>query len=627
MALKPKSKVELGKVAVNVTLGVQLGAGGNGVVFGGVHSTLGAVAVKFMLNDDMKRYGRFCDEVKVVTNRLMGSPRVLPILEAFLNDPKQGVPYYIMPTAQPVAGLLKGVSLDAKLLAFAELAEGLADIHKNEVAHRDIKPDNLFFYAATYRYGDFGIASFPEKTGLTEDKEPMGPWAYMAIEMLSAPLTADPLKADVYSLAKTVWALITEQKVPFAGQYSSTGSEALSSRPGVKEFVIEPLESLLSDSTNSVPSSRPTAAEFAARLRDVIKVQSDFRSGNTAQWAAAELDAVSGPGLVRACWESVEHIASALAVLSRRNGLNHFFFPEGGGQQITGVDICENGTMLSLTIPYGGKLILKPQRLTLERFNGKPELGYAVLESGDVAPLGVKKKYATPTSEQLRKIGDCDYLSDDSDEDEPVNANLGVGCERRFAKGIFVFAPTGGVYNTIDDYQGTFQALGLEGLRDLFDGYFKELTFEPEITSMQLVPFVRLQKGSLLPRPDFVLEYLDNSLLQSLVELDDALRVEQEGTRVGNRENLLALVFSGPTAGERAGAEFLNSLAPEQMAECLALVNIGRNLLEPHEMSTNTSRNIAANHGVDYILGKLGNVFLRKSLAQFGLSIVLPPRP
>ncbi len=624
MALKSKTRKELAKVSVGVELGEPLGEGGNGVVYAGVHPTLGAVAVKFMLNDNKKRLGRFRDEVKVVTVSLKDSPRVLPILESFLTDSKDEVPYYIMPTAQPVAKVLAGVPFEAKLLAFAELAEGLTEIHRQEVGHRDIKPENLFFFDGTYRFGDFGIASFPEKLGLTAKNEPMGPWAYMANEMLSSPQKADPFKADVYSLAKTVWALITEEKVPFSGQYNPEGSEGLSTLASLKGSIVEPLESLLADSTKSKPLRRPSAAQFAARLRDIIRVQSDFRSGNAAQWAAAELDAVSGPGLVRATWETVEHIAGALAVLSRRDGLNHFFLPEGGGQQISAVEVCESGAMLALTIPYSGKLILKPQRLTLERFVGMPELGYAVLETEDVEPLGAKKRYTDGTSEYLQQVGDCDYRADDSNEEETVHRAPGEPCERRFAKGIFVFAPTGGIYNRIDGYDGEHQSLGVEGLRRLFEGYHQELASEEKPPHMRLVPFVRLQKGSALPRPELELEYLDMATLQKLIELDDEVVAEHKNAKVTTHEIILDLILEGPTPAEFKGQQLFASLAPEQLAECLALVNIGRNLLAPVDMAENTALNIKSPHGADYVFEKFGNSFLRKGIARFGLSIEMP---
>jgi serine/threonine-protein kinase len=625
MALVPRKKTELQQASTDVKLVKQIGAGGNGVVYAGTHSSLGSVAVKFMLNNDKKRYGRFCDEVKVVTGLLQGSPRVLPILEAYLAEPDIDVPYYIMPLAQPATKVLTGIAWDAKLLALAELAEGLVDIHKSSVAHRDIKPENLFFFSGTYRYGDFGIASFPDKLGLTEENEPMGPWAYMAREMLDSPTTADPYKADIYSLAKTVWAILTEEKVPFAGQYSATGRESLSVGSQSKGFVTEPLESLLSDCTVSTPSARPTASEFAARLRDVIQLQSDFRRGNTAQWAAAELDAVSGPGLVRARWETVEYIASALGVLSRRDGLNHFFFPEGGGQQISGVSLCENGAMLSLEIPFGGKLILKPRRLTLERFVGKPELGYAVLETAEVTPLGVDKRYATTTSEMLRQVGDCDYVADDSNDNEPANSSMGVSCERRFKEGIFVFAPTGGIYNAIDDYMGTTQACGVESLRELFQGYFEELNAEVEVDSMRLVPFVRLLKTSNCPRQELVLEHLDMPLLQQLIQLEDALVAERKSCQSHGRESIFESVLAGPTAAEFSAKQLLEEMTPQQLAETFALLNIGRNVRTPEEMKENTAENIASNHRADYVSEKLGNSFLRKGLARFGLSIIMPP--
>ncbi|WP_295751531.1 protein kinase [Undibacterium sp.] len=624
MTLVIKKKEQLQQVSLDVVLGAQLGAGGNGVVYAGIHNKLGAVAVKFMLNNDKKRYGRFCDEVKVVTGLLKGSPRVLPILEFFLTDPKIGVPYYIMPTALPIAKVLVTGSWNKKLLALAALAEGLAEIHNQNVAHRDIKPENLFFYDNTYRYGDFGIASFPERIGLTEKNEPIGPWAYMAIEMLSNPTTADPYKADIYSLAKTAWAIITEEKVPFAGQYSSTGRECLSTLSEAKNFVIEPLESLLSRSTDSNPLSRPTASEFAKCLRHAIYLQSDFQSGNTAQWAAAELDALSTPGVISARWETVDYIAKALEVLSRRDGLNHFFFPEGGGQQISKVSVCENRNMLSLQISYGAWVILKPRQLTLERFIGKPEFGYAVLETMAVEPLGVAKKYTTGHAELLRQVGDCDYLVDDSDDYESANGRVGQACERRFKAGTFIFAPTSGFYNKIDDYMGTAQGLGLEELRKLFQSYFAKFSTTPKIADMQLVPFTRLLKHSGPPRSEMVLEHIEMSLLRELIQLDDALVVEQREDKNNTLASIFDAVLAGPTPMEVVGQRLFSTMKPEQIAECLALLNIGRNVTAPEELKENTMINVKSNFNVDYVLSKFGNSFLRKSIARFGLSIEMP---
>lgn len=81
MALRAARKKALQAACPSVELGKELGAGGNARVYAGSSAVHGAVAVKFMLNDNTKRYDRFRDEVLVVTTRLKGSAHVLPILE------------------------------------------------------------------------------------------------------------------------------------------------------------------------------------------------------------------------------------------------------------------------------------------------------------------------------------------------------------------------------------------------------------------------------------------------------------------------------------------------------------------------------------------------------------------
>ena len=269
MALRPLTKTQLAALCSHIALGGQLGEGGNARVFAGESKTYGSVAVKFMLNDNTKRYSRFRDEVTVVTTRLNGSSRVVPILENYL-PPKlddDTVPWYVMPRATRLMSHLQDKSWRDRVQAMLDLAQGLAELHERQVAHRDIKPDNLFELDGALRFADFGIAAFPERSGVTDLNEPMGPAHYIAPEMFSSPTTADPRKGDIYSFAKTVWVVLTEQRFPFPGQYAPTGRVALTSHLTQKRFVTEPLDTLLEASTNHEPHLRPSAEEFARRLQ------------------------------------------------------------------------------------------------------------------------------------------------------------------------------------------------------------------------------------------------------------------------------------------------------------------------------------------------------------------------
>jgi serine/threonine protein kinase len=366
MAVSNPPKPKLQALVSDLKLCKQLGAGGNAVVYE-AKSKDQRLAIKFLINADPKRFERFRDEVLVVTNTLQGSRYVIPILEHHFPAASNGeFPWYTMPVATPLRKHLEGATKAAVLGALIELADGLAELHAMDVAHRDIKPENLFFYENAFRYGDFGIAKFPESSNLTTETEPVGPVGYIADEMIRHTATADPYKADVFSFAKTVWAILTNEKYPFLGQYSSNGRYALDKFLKEEEIVHEPLDTLLKASTQNTPEKRPTASDFAAALREARDALNDFSIKNVLQWDGAETSALSIP-CARAEWTNSAEIVSVLKILSRRSGLNHCFLPGGGGWHVTGAESTEGGNATLLWHDEKLATVLKPTRLTLER--------------------------------------------------------------------------------------------------------------------------------------------------------------------------------------------------------------------------------------------------------------------
>lgn len=628
MALIKMKKKELALTCPHIILGDKLGEGGNAQVFAAEHRTYGRVAVKFMLNDNTKRYLRFKDEVLVVTNRLKGSPWVLPILESHMPAPSAGmVPWYVMPAAEKFSDSLSSLSWRDRLPALIELAEALVEIHACSVAHRDIKPENLFRLGSTCRFGDFGLAAFPERAGVTSTDEPMGPRGYLAPEMLADHEDVDVYKADVYSLAKTVWILLTEEKYPFGGQYNSRGAERLSSRLAATDFVHEPLDSLLEQSTDSDPAARPSTEEFAARLRDVAVLQDDHDRANPLQWEAAELDALRYSGPVQVTWEGANVIATVLSMLSRKRGLNHCFFPNGGGLALTSAATCEGGAMLALGMEYSATVIVKPLRLTLERFTSRPEFSYAVLETLDAEPFGIGDRYRDDRSEHLKQLNDFDYVVDDADDDEPRNRGLGVSCERWVKGGLFVIAPTRGIYNEVDDYMGTADSIGRSALREKFQAYFDKLTAAASSSPMELTPFVQLLSHTENERQPFNLEYIDGALLQRLIEIDDVLVKARQSDRTSylgqvDHARILEKIIAGPSSEELLAQKLLQDMTSEQQAEYLAVVNVGRNVRTPAELKADTASNLRSHHELHYLMEKMGKGFFRKALRRFGLEVL-----
>jgi serine/threonine protein kinase len=108
--------------------------------------------------------------------------------------------------------MYKGDAL-AALLAFKPLVEGVVEIHKLGMIHRDIKPPNIFVATSGQLVlGDFGIVFFQGSGDrLTTTFERVGshdwmaPWVY---ERKKVSLSAINPLLDIYPLAKVLWSMI-----------------------------------------------------------------------------------------------------------------------------------------------------------------------------------------------------------------------------------------------------------------------------------------------------------------------------------------------------------------------------------------------------------------------------------
>ena len=145
------------------------------------------------------------------------------------------------------------------------MARSLANLHELGIAHRDIKPDNLFYYEGEWVVGDLGLAIFDEKEALTLPMEKVGPVYYIAPEMLNSAIGSDGKLADVYSLAKTLWVLATGQRYPLPGhQVVSVPALTISTYSSDPRAAL--LDSLIEISTSYNPVSRPSMKQFLHEL-------------------------------------------------------------------------------------------------------------------------------------------------------------------------------------------------------------------------------------------------------------------------------------------------------------------------------------------------------------------------
>lgn len=248
----------------------RLGGGGNGEVWR-VESADGRTAAMKVLygrrgREGRYRLSRFKDEIGFLLAR-PEFPGILPLLDSRICDNLDEPSWYVMPVATPIRQALgPDAGPEAVVGAMAEIAGTLVALAAEGVAHRDIKPDNLFELDGRWVIGDFGLVIYPEKNPRTEHGRKLGPTDYMAPEMRRDADRADPGPADVWALAKTVWVLLTGQELPLPGTHrAAEAAHSLQERITFR-YAAE-LDLLLENATQVEPEKRISMQDMALELR------------------------------------------------------------------------------------------------------------------------------------------------------------------------------------------------------------------------------------------------------------------------------------------------------------------------------------------------------------------------
>ncbi|RHQ94722.1 hypothetical protein DWX80_14265 [Ruminococcus sp. AF21-3] len=274
-----------------------------------------------------------------------------------------------MPIAIPLEDRLKEVkSLEDKVNCVLELARTLEALHKKDIVHRDIKPKNIYFYNGKYCLGDFGLVDYPEKRDLTSFQEAVGPKATMAPEMRYNAKNADGKKADVYSLAKTLWIVLTGVAHGFEGRYEEDDAiiGLRNDKRYKKEHLVE-LEVLLKQATEYDPSLRPSMGIFVTTLEKWLEIVSNFQKSNYSEWKYLQNRLFPKTVPSHTEWRDIDSIIKILNDIGSMPGLNHMFLPTGGGQDIETAK-CANEESCICLVAGGCNYIFKPHKLELENY-------------------------------------------------------------------------------------------------------------------------------------------------------------------------------------------------------------------------------------------------------------------
>ncbi|MFI0367367.1 serine/threonine-protein kinase [Actinomadura sp. 1N219] len=194
----------------------RIGAGGMGQVYlgltgGGRHIALKVIREDFEGPQALARFRREVSTVERVRSRFAAA-----MVGAGLDAP----PYWLATEYVPGPTLRQAVAEhgplppDTCLRLLAALAQGLLEIHRQGVQHRDLKPGNVILAPDGPRLIDFGIARGEGQTQITQTGAWNGTPGYVAPEVVRE---QEPVPAsDVFSLAGTV-AYAATGRPPFGG--------------------------------------------------------------------------------------------------------------------------------------------------------------------------------------------------------------------------------------------------------------------------------------------------------------------------------------------------------------------------------------------------------------------------
>ncbi|HLL70914.1 MAG TPA: serine/threonine-protein kinase, partial [Pyrinomonadaceae bacterium] len=171
------------------------------------------------------------------------------------------------------------LTLDRALYYLDQICDGLAHAHEHDVIHRDIKPQNLLLTAdrQVVKIADFGVAKIEATEGLitrvgtdvyaAPEHHPLMQAGVLGTGSLTSPVTQLTPAADVYSLAKTAYMLLTGEAPRRFSQRPITEMPAHVADTAWASFVLR----VLRRGTETNPAKRyQSVREFWNELSDAL---------------------------------------------------------------------------------------------------------------------------------------------------------------------------------------------------------------------------------------------------------------------------------------------------------------------------------------------------------------------
>lgn len=441
-----------------------IGGGGNGEVWHCRDLDGQEYAIKMLKYAYKEPYARFYDEVAFMES--FGSiPGVLPVVAKYIPegrtqfDVTKAPYYYVMPLATSLGRDIYQESIEKKIAIIKSLLEMLVNLHDRGITHRDIKPANILLYNGQYVLSDFGLVFFQGKSMKTPPGiSSLGAKWTRSPQMERDAYSADKFKADVYSMAKTIWMIFSGDFTSFEGQYNPASS-FLSMAKHLPRKYVTPLDDLLVRCTDHLEEGRPTAREMLDSFNEWDDINHNWGKENFLQWVEINHKIFPLHEPDHAEWVDLGRMVGIFNILGTYESLNHLFFPNNGGLDLTGARLSRDPQ--SIELEFGGLVFeAQPEKLIYERISEDFEWSYFRLELKEIVPH-FKQFVVDPYMEEYGEITRADGtieaipLKKYDDLDENEITRLKARHVIRYLKGSLVIFHKYSLYNqVVSQYRG-----------------------------------------------------------------------------------------------------------------------------------------------------------------------------
>ena len=456
----------------------ELGEGGNAKVYRvKCKEDNEEYALKELVVGGKEKHSRFVNEINTIKDNYQEIEGIIPIYKFSVDEY-----WYTMPIAISAVDYIAGNKLDIEeiIKGMVSLSETLEKLHEKDICHRDIKPSNIYYYNNKFAFGDFGLVDFPDNTDdFTKSDKGIGAIFTIAPEMKRNPKKADSKKADVFSLAKTMWMFLINNEKGFDGVYNYLDpSHSLRYFERYKNIHLVEIDELLKDSTDNNPDVRPTIKEFKERLINWIDVYSDINKAQASDWNFLNKQLFGSNPPESSSWRAINKIVEVLNIIGKTPAYNHMLFHDKGGLDFSYAKIAAEDNCIKLYDTLGFCYIVKPKRLYFEGFNEDYRWNYFLLEFDELLPVFDNGEYldyeylvedypAHYVSAQYAQYGVYDY-----EKGDPLPKGFEI--VPRYTRGKFLIVMKNGPYNGINGtYDGRHGDCDVNEFRDYIDNLVK----------------------------------------------------------------------------------------------------------------------------------------------------------